>query len=180
MSNWPNQKITIYTDGSCLGNPGVGGWAFVLQVHSGHSLKMQTIKAGQILDTTNNVAELQAVIFALEASPSSVPINFFTDSTYVADGCMKWLDGWKSRGWRKANKKPIANKELWMKLDELLTEKTPKVVWVPAHSDVELNEVVDSRARDAAEHGVKIDMTTYFDNEGNPLASTEISNDGQA
>lgn len=113
---------------------------------------MQSIKAGQLPETTNNIAELQAVINALSTCPSGVPIELFTDSTYVADGSMKWLEGWKARGWRKGDKKPIKNKELWMKLDGLLTDKTPKVIHVSAHVGIELNEIADGRARDAAEY----------------------------
>lgn len=140
---------------------------------------MQIIKAGQLPETTNNKAELQAITNALETCPSEVPIKLFTDSQYCQKGCMEWLKGWKAKGWRKGNGKTIENREFWTKLDGLLSEKICKVVWVKAHSGIELNEIVDCRARDAAEYGVTIDAVEYFDDEGNPISTPAISQDEQ-
>ena len=167
---WQNQKITIHTDGSCLGNPGPGGWAYVLRVYSGDILKMQITRAEHVPDTTNNQVEVMAAINAFDICPPDVPIELFTDSTYVSDGCMKHRITQKANDWRKSNNKPIANKESWIKLDGLLNEKTHKVIWVQAHVGNEFNEIADGLARSAAE-GFSTDEIVYFDDEGNPISN---------
>ncbi len=179
ISLCPNPTIIIHTDGSCIGNPGHGGWSYIRHDHSDGILVQETMKSVYLHETTNNIAELLPVIHALENCPTGVPITICTDSKYVQDGCMKWLEGWKSKGWRKSDGKPIKNIALWIKIDGLIIEKTPKVVWVPAHKGVSLNEKADGLARDAADYRITIDETTYFDIEGNPISTPDISQEEQ-
>lgn len=139
-------KIKMYTDGSCLNNPGPGGWAALLRYNSSEKV----IKGGQ-LDTTNNQMELMAVIGGLKALTKPCDIDLYTDSKYVMDGFTKWMDGWKKRGWKKSDKKPVLNKEYWQELDQHAKEHTIHWNWVKGHSGHEENERVDDLAREEAE-----------------------------
>jgi len=139
-------KIIIYTDGSCIWNPWPGGWAYLLMF--GENKKLQ---AGQWKNTTNNQMELTAVIKALQAlNTDKYPIEIFTDSKYVMDGATKWILNWKKR-WRKTvNKQDVKNKELWQKLDELISNFNIKRHWVKWHDTNEFNNLVDEKAQEQA------------------------------
>ena len=137
--------IKIYTDGSCIGNPGKGGWAAIIFIDG----KKTEIKGGK-KDTTNNQMELLAPIKALREIPKGSKVQIFTDSKYVKSGITEWIHNWKKNGWKTANKKDVSNKELWTELDLLNNEFEISWNWVKAHSNDELNNEVDLLAKDAA------------------------------
>ena len=139
--------IKIYTDGSCIGNPGKGGWAAIILVHG----KKTEIK-GSKKDTTNNQMELLAPIKALKKIPKGSKVQIFTDSKYVKSGITEWIHNWKKNGWKAANKKEVKNKELWTELDLLNKKFQISWHWVKAHSTDKFNNEVDSLARDAANY----------------------------
>ena len=142
-----NSDYTIYTDGACLGNPGPGGWAAIIfNNNSGEEKKI----FGSDLKTTNNRMELLAVIKALEELPSSSSLIIFTDSKYVINGMSSWISNWKKKNWLSASKKPVKNKDLWMKLDELCKKFVIKWNWIKGHSGDKNNEAVDEIARKEA------------------------------
>ena len=136
----------IYTDGSCLGNPGPGGWAAIL-VWGDHEKAM----AGGEDGTTNNRMELMAAIMALEALTRPVDVTLTSDSTYLRDGITKWINGWKKNGWKTAAKKPVANQDLWMRLDEAIKPHSITWAWVKGHAGHPMNERCDDMAREEAE-----------------------------
>ncbi|MDC9727004.1 MAG: ribonuclease HI [Candidatus Thioglobus sp.] len=138
-------KIIIYTDGGCRGNPGVGGWGVWLR-YGDHDKKL---KGGE-KDTTNNRMELTAAIKALEAIKSKdIDINLYTDSKYVMNGIKDWVKGWKAKGWKTAAKKPVKNVDLWQRLDTLNATHTVHWHWVKGHSGDEGNEMADALANQA-------------------------------
>ena len=137
--------IKIYTDGSCIGNPGQGGWAAII-LDEGKKTKIK----GSKKDTTNNQMELLAPIEALKKIPKGSKVQIFTDSKYVKSGITEWIHNWKKNGWKTANKKEVSNKELWTELDQLNSEFEINWNWVKAHSTDKLNNEVDLLARDAA------------------------------
>ena len=137
--------IKIYTDGSCLGNPGNGGWAAII-IRDGN----KTLIKGSKKNTTNNQMELLAPIKALNKIPKGNKIQIFTDSKYVKSGITEWIHNWKKNGWKTADKQPVKNKELWEELDLLNKEFEISWNWVKAHSTDELNNEVDFIAREAA------------------------------
>ncbi len=139
--------LKIWTDGSCLGNPGPGGWAFIAT-----NGKDVAERSGGESTTTNNRMELTAVIKALSAAKKHDEIEIHTDSQYVKNGMEKWVRQWKNNNWRNAEKKPVKNKELWQQLDELSQQKNIKWVWVKGHAGQEMNERCDELARHAAEN----------------------------
>lgn len=142
-------KIIIYCDGGCRGNQNtenVGGWGAVLKYKD----KVKEIHGGQ-LNTTNNIMELTAAIKSLESLKSNnIPVEVYIDSAYVVNGMNEWIKGWIAKGWRKSNKKPVENKELWIKLKEV-SDKQPNIKFlkVTGHSGVELNELADQLANKA-------------------------------
>ena len=137
--------IKIYTDGSCLGYPGNGGWASIII----DDKKKIQIK-GSKKDTTNNQMELLAPIKALKKIPKGSNVQIFTDSKYVKSGITEWIHNWKKNGWKTANKQPVKNKDLWTELDLLTNEFKIKWIWVKGHSTDSLNNEVDLIAREAA------------------------------
>ena len=137
--------IKIYTDGSCLGNPGNGGWAAIIIIDK----KKIQIK-GSKKNTTNNQMELFAPIKALKKIPKGSNVQIFTDSKYVKSGITEWIHNWKKNGWKTANKQPVKNKELWTELDNLTYEFQIEWNWVKGHSTDALNNEVDLIAREAA------------------------------
>jgi len=139
-------KVNMFTDGSCLGNPGPGGWASLLRYN-----KTEKMFSGAQIDTTNNQMELMAVIKGLTALTKPCHVELFTDSKYVLEGYTKWMDGWKKRGWKKSNKSPVLNQELWQELDEKADIHIINWHWVKGHSGHEENERVDQLARLEAE-----------------------------
>ena len=138
--------IEIYTDGACKGNPGPGGWGAVL-AWNGHE---RELSGGEAL-TTNNRMEMMAAIMALETLKRPSEVRLWTDSTYVRDGIMKWIHGWKRNGWRTAAKKPVANAELWQRLDAAVARHQIDWRWVKGHAGHDGNERADRLASDAAE-----------------------------
>ena len=137
--------IKIYTDGSCLENPGNGGWAAIIIDDE----KKTQIK-GSKKNTTNNQMELLAPIEALKKIPKGSKIEIFTDSKYVKSGITEWIHNWKKNGWKTADKQPVKNRELWEELDLLANQFEISWNWVKAHSTDELNNEVDLIAREAA------------------------------
>jgi len=137
--------IKIYTDGSCLGNPGNGGWAAIILEDE----KKTHIK-GSKKDTTNNQMELLAPIKALQKIPQGSKVEIFTDSKYVKSGITEWILNWKKNGWITANKQPVKNKDLWTELDNMTIAHEIKWIWVKGHSSDKLNNEVDLIAREAA------------------------------
>ena len=137
--------IKIYTDGSCLENPGNGGWAAIIIDDE----KKTQIK-GSKKNTTNNQMELLAPIEALKKIPKGSKVQIFTDSKYVNSGITEWIHNWKKNGWKTADKQPVKNKELWEELDLLNNEFEISWNWVKAHSTDKLNNEVDLIAREAA------------------------------
>ena len=142
--------IEVYTDGSCLGNPGTGGWAFQI-FNEGAIIN----HFGYQLDTTNNQMELTAAIKALEFLQKESEIIIFTDSTYVRNGITSWISNWKKNNWKNSQRKDVKNKILWEKLDVLNSQKNITWKWVKAHDINEHNNKVDLLAREAAENLIK-------------------------
>lgn len=136
--------MEIYTDGACRGNPGPGGWAALLR-SGAHE---REISGAEAL-TTNNRMELTAVLRALQALKRPVQARLYTDSEYVRRGISEWLRGWKARGWRTADRKPVKNRDLWEQLDELAGKHRIEWLWVPGHAGVPDNERVDRLANEA-------------------------------
>ncbi|MBO6917857.1 MAG: ribonuclease HI [Rhizobiaceae bacterium] len=136
------KKIEIYTDGACSGNPGPGGWGAILR-YQGNEKELSGGKA----ETTNNQMELTAAIEALNALKQPCEIDLYTDSVYVRDGIMKWIDGWKRNNWRTAAKKPVKNVELWQALDEATSRHNITWHWVKGHAGHPDNERADELAR---------------------------------
>ena len=137
--------ITIYTDGSCINNPGIGGWAAIII----NKEKKKIIK-GTVKNTTNNQMELTAPIEALKTISKIEEIEIITDSKYVKMGITEWIQTWKKNGWKTANKQKVKNKDLWVELDLLSSQFDIKWSWVKAHSTDKLNNEVDLIAREAA------------------------------
>lgn len=135
-------SITIYTDGACSGNPGPGGWGAILMWND-HEKEL----SGGEVETTNNRMEMMAVIKALEAlKKESATVTIYTDSKYVLQGATEWLEGWKARGWKGANKKPVKNQDLWEQIDSLIQKHSVKFIWVKGHNGDKYNERVDKLA----------------------------------
>jgi len=137
--------IKIYTDGSCLENPGNGGWAAII-IDDGKKTQIK----GSKKNTTNNQMELLAPIEALKKIPKGSKVQIFTDSKYVKSGITEWIHNWKKNGWKTADKQPVKNKELWEELDLLANQFKIDWNWVKAHSTDKLNNEVDLIAREAA------------------------------
>ena len=138
--------ITIYTDGSCLNNPGNGGWAAIININD----EIKKI-SGSVKDTTNNKMELMAPIKALQEIKEKQPIEIYTDSQYVRLGITDWVHKWIKNNWQTSKKEPVKNKELWIQLYELTNSFDVKWIWVKAHAGNILNEEVDLMAKQAAE-----------------------------
>jgi ribonuclease HI len=136
-------RVTIFTDGACSGNPGPGGWGALLV----YGEKRKTIKGGEP-ETTNNRMELTAAIMALTALKRPCIVDLWTDSQYVRQGITGWLYGWKANGWRTADKKPVKNAELWQQLDEARLRHEVHWHWVKGHAGHPENEEVDGLARE--------------------------------
>ena len=134
--------VIIHTDGACRGNPGPGGWGAVLQAGGGHEKELW---GGEAL-TTNNRMELMAAIQALEALTRPCRVDLHTDSKYVMQGITEWIRGWKARGWKTADKRPVKNDDLWRRLDAARARHEVKWHWVKGHAGHELNERADRLA----------------------------------
>ena len=137
-------RVKIFTDGACKGNPGVGGWGVQIKLAE----KTKELK-GYHDQTTNNRMELIAVIEGLKSLKKGCFADVTTDSTYVKNGISSWINSWKKNGWKTASKKPVKNKELWMKLDNLVQNHNIKWKWVKGHSGHPGNERADQLANEA-------------------------------
>ena len=137
--------IKIYTDGSCLSNPGNGGWAAIINMN-GEIKKI----SGNEKNTTNNRMELMAPINALKNINSKDPIEIFTDSKYVKNGITEWINTWVLNNWKTSKKENVKNKDLWLELHKLNQSLNLKWNWVKAHAGDPLNEEVDMLAKKAA------------------------------
>ena len=135
--------VTIYTDGACSGNPGPGGWAAIL-MFGDHEKELN----GGELSTTNNRMELTAAIAALEALKRPCSVDLHTDSQYVRNGILSWIEQWKRNGWRTADKKKVKNDDLWKRLDAALAPHRVRWHWVRGHAGHALNERADRLARE--------------------------------
>ncbi len=140
VDTWP--LVELYTDGACSGNPGPGGWAFILR-HKATGKEKEV--SGAETETTNNRMELLAVIRGLETLQRPCRVQLFTDSIYVGKGLTEWLPGWKRRGWKREGK-PIKNLELWRRLDELAARHKLRFTHVRGHSGHPENERCDQMA----------------------------------
>ena len=134
-------KFKIYTDGACSGNPGKGGWAAIIIDGKSHSSI-----SGSENKTTNNRMELMAPIMALKKIKIKSEITIYTDSRYVKDGITEWIKKWKLNNWRSSNKKPVKNKDLWIKLDNCCQKHKISWNWVKAHAGNKFNNLVDELA----------------------------------
>jgi ribonuclease HI len=149
--------IEIFTDGSCLGNPGPGGWACA--VRTCHFIDKETIRRDKHIlfssmsngTTTNNKMELSAAIYGIHFSKAKhgidVPVKVYTDSKYVQNGIESWIKKWKTNGWMNAKKKPVENQSLWKDLDDICNGMTLEWFWVKGHSNNDMNNLVDEEAR---------------------------------
>ncbi|HMN39337.1 MAG TPA: ribonuclease HI [Phycisphaerales bacterium] len=149
----PLPHVLLFTDGACSGNPGPGGWAYILR-HPTSAAERED--SGGEARTTNNRMELMAAIMGLSALTKRSRVELWSDSKYVLDGLKSWLPGWKAKGWKTANKKPVKNQDLWMRLDDLLSKHQITFHWVRGHDDHPENERCDQlavAARDAAAAG---------------------------
>ena len=135
-------KFKIYTDGACSGNPGKGGWAAIIL----DSDLNQSSISGSESNTTNNRMELLAAIMALNKIKKKSDITIFTDSKYVKDGITNWINKWKLNNWKSSNKKPVKNKDLWIKLDNVCLKHKVTWKWVKAHAGNKYNNLVDELA----------------------------------
>ena len=134
-------KLKIYTDGACSGNPGKGGWAAII-LYDSNRLSI----SGSESNTTNNRMELIAPIMALKKIKKKSEIIIFTDSKYVKDGITDWIKKWKVNNWKSSNKKPVKNKDLWVKLDDTCKKHKINWKWVKAHAGNKMNNLVDKLA----------------------------------
>ncbi len=141
----PN-RIRIYTDGACLGNPGRGGYGAIL-IYKEHQKKI----SGHEKETTNNRMELRGAIEALKTLKKPSEVILHTDSKYVMDGMMKWIANWKKNGWKTSDRKAVKNADLWQELDIEAEKHNIEWVWVKGHSGNHFNEMADELAREAAE-----------------------------
>ena len=137
-----DQHVTVHTDGACSGNPGPGGYGAILQFGE----REKELSGGESA-TTNNRMELMAAIVALEALTRPCAVDLHTDSQYVRNGVTQWIAGWKARGWKTADRKPVKNVELWRRLEEASERHEVEWHWVRGHAGDEMNERADALAR---------------------------------
>ncbi|PQQ41048.1 ribonuclease HI [Photorhabdus luminescens] len=152
------KQVEIFTDGSCLGNPGPGGYGVLLR----YQQHEKTLSEG-FYRTTNNRMELMAAIIGLETLTRPCKIVLTTDSQYVRQGITQWIHNWKKRGWRKADKSPVSNVDLWQRLDQAISRHDIDWQWVKGHSGHNENEHCDELARTAANSPTETD-TGYLEN----------------
>ncbi len=135
-------ELSAYTDGSCLGNPGPGGWAAILQYR-----EAEEILSGHVALTTNNRMELTAAIEALKHINPESTVHLYTDSMYLKDGITKWVPNWERNGWRTSKRQAVKNQDLWRQLREQTKTQLIHWHWVKAHAQNEMNNRVDQIAR---------------------------------
>jgi len=140
-----NQDAIVFTDGSCLGNPGKGGWA-ILIIENNNTREF----FGSEKTTTNNRMELTAAINAVKKTKSKRKVKIVTDSKYVKNGIETWINNWKKNNWKTSNKQNVKNKDLWIELDTLIQKRNINWSWVKGHANSLYNERVDLLAKNAA------------------------------
>ena len=138
-------KFKIYTDGACSGNPGPGGWGAVIFDNDNNQINI----SGKEKNTTNNRMEILAAIMALKKIKSNSQITIYTDSIYVKNGITEWMFNWKKNDWKTASKKPVKNKDLWIKLDKLCEKNKVSWKWVKGHATNKYNNLADQLATSA-------------------------------
>jgi ribonuclease HI len=143
MSSDSLPHVELYTDGACSGNPGPGGWAFILR-HPATGTEKES--SGGEPATTNNRMELLSVIKGLESLDRRCRVDLFSDSQYVVKGLREWMDKWKKKGWKRNRNEPVMNVELWQQLDQLRGDHTLRCHWVRGHNDHPQNERCDRLA----------------------------------
>ncbi len=142
--------VIIHTDGACRGNPGPGGWGAILRAQGKHDGKYKKIKGSEEV-STNNRMELTAAIMALRALKKRTLVDLHTDSKYVQQGILEWMEGWKKRAWRTAAKKPVKNKDLWQELDKEAQRHEITWHWIKGHAGHADNELADELANEAVD-----------------------------
>jgi ribonuclease HI len=135
-------EVEIFTDGACSGNPGPGGWAAILRWRG-----VEKELSGSDPATTNNRMEMMAAIAGLEALKRGSRVRLYSDSQYLRDGITRWIHGWKARGWRTSDKKPVKNVDLWQRLEAAAAPHMVDWVWVRGHAGHPENERADALAR---------------------------------
>lgn len=142
--DYMNDRVEIYTDGACSGNPGIGGWGAYLTYKD-------NVKelSGSAENTTNNRMELVAAIEGLKILKKSSKVNLYTDSVYLKDGITKWIFNWQKNNWKNANKKDVKNKDLWIQLLEVVNKHDINWIWVKGHEGNKGNEIADNLATSA-------------------------------
>ncbi|EKO3578933.1 MULTISPECIES: ribonuclease HI [Vibrio] len=148
-----NKQVEIFTDGSCLGNPGPGGYGVVLR----YKKTEKTLSKGYRL-TTNNRMEMLAAVIALQSLKEPCDVILTTDSQYVRQGITQWIHNWKQRGWKTADKKPVKNADLWQALEKETERHQVDWRWVKGHAGHRENEMCDQLARSAAENPTEDDV----------------------
>lgn len=145
------KKVIAYTDGSSLGNPGPGGYGAILQFEKSSGEIITHELSQGYRETTNNRMEIMGVLAVLEALKERVEVTITTDSQYVVKAFTEgWIDSWKARGWRKADKKPVQNVDLWKRIDALRSHHVVNMCWTKGHAGHEFNERCDILAKEAA------------------------------
>jgi ribonuclease HI len=139
------KKVQLITDGSCIGNPGPGGWACILR-YEGEEREL----SGSVPQTTNNRMELAAAINGLGALRESCDVELVTDSQYLKQGISEYLARWRANGWRTSNRKPVQNQDLWRELDEVVSQHVVRWTWVAGHGDHDVHNRCDALAVAAA------------------------------
>ncbi len=155
LSKNHKNSIEIFTDGACSGNPGPGGWGALLRCGE-HEKELY----GFSRHTTNNRMELLAAISAIEALKKTSEADLTTDSSYVKDGITKWIHNWKKNGWRKSNRKPVENKDLWERLDAAVSSHNITWHWIRGHTGHAENERADQLATDAIKRGQRGELAS--------------------
>jgi ribonuclease HI len=141
MNATPRERVDIYSDGACSGNPGPGGWGALL-IFGGAEKEL----CGGASETTNNRMEMMAAIEALKALKRPCSVHLHTDSAYLRDGITKWIHGWKRNGWRTADRKPVKNQDLWLEILGLIEHQHVTWHWVKGHAGHPQNERADALA----------------------------------
>jgi ribonuclease HI len=152
MNTMANHHLALYTDGACTGNPGPGGWAYILKNSDGATI---VECAGGEPQTTNNRMELMSVIEGLRSLEPGTTVDLYSDSQYVVKGLNEWMDGWKAKGWTRGRREPVKNLDLWKQLDELRAILRLNSHWIRGHSEHPENERCDELAVAAAAHAKK-------------------------
>lgn len=147
------KTVSIYTDGSCLGNPGAGGIGVLLR----YGAKERQISQG-FFHTTNNRMELKAVIIALSALKEPCRVFLYSDSKYMQDGICQWLPNWKKNNWKTSTGKPVKNQDLWIALDSVIQNHKIDWQWVKGHSGIRENEICDKLAKQGANNPTLHDL----------------------